>query len=291
MKEIDAKLLKNNLKKGWTESDFAAYCNISVEEFRKYLKKNFFESYLQSIRRDLKKNEKSQARAQRNFAKRNASDSVTAVEKSQVMTEEQLIENQLNELKKQETNIRNSLQHQEKEYESLQASKKECLEKLRSQRNVLDAIYHQIKEGEEIVVQLMKELETTNQVIAENEISKAKREQELLQVVNSMKALEVTTINCYSDGRVVCEAMEDLNWSQKFQELTTDSDGSEEEIFLQMKELAENLSIKEVKQLAKLLTLLELLEKQNKRYQILFEEETQVFALLELLNFKVMIIH
>ncbi len=292
MRRIDGKLLKNNLKKGWTISDFASYCDMSVEEFRNCLQKKFSESYLQPIWRDLKKNEKAWAKTKKNAEHK--SNYIQVVDKKpQILTEEQKINFQQEELKEKERKIRGDLCSKEKEYKSLQDLKKESCRKLQEQRNFLDEIYRQIKEKETIVLKLMKESQVIDEAMAKNRVLKLDKEKELQQVLDKIKSLKKVSIKCYSDGRVECEELQnqDLDWSQKFENLTEDTTDEANKLFIQIRQLAEDLPVKEVKQLAKLLTLFDVLKEQGKKYCILFEEETQVSALLELVDIQVKILN
>lgn len=292
MRRINGKLLKNNLKKGWTISEFAAYCDMSVEEFQKYLEKNFYESYLQSIWRDLKKNEKAQEKTKKNAEHK--SDCVQVVDKEpEILTEQQKINFQQKELKEKERKIRGDLCSKEKEYKSLQDLKKECCRKLQEQRDFLDEIYKKIKEKETIVVNLMKELQVIDKTMTKNRVSKLDKEKELQQILDAIKSLAKISIKCYSDGRVECEKMQNqrLDWSQKFKNLTADTTDDTDKFFIQIRQLAEDLSVKEVKQLAKLLTLFDYLKEQDIKYDILFEEETQVSVLLELVDIQVKVLN
>lgn len=292
MRRVNGKLLKNNLKKGWTISDFAAYCNMSVEEFQNCLKKNFSESYLQPIWRDLKKNEKAREKSKKNASK---SDCIQVLrdKEPQILTEEQKINSQQEELKEKERKIRGDLCSKEKEYKSLQDLKKEACKKLQEQRDFLDKIYRQIKEKETILVNLLKESQVIDEAMAKNRVSRLDKEKELQQVLDKIKSLKKVSINCYSDGRVECEELQnqDLDWSQKFENLTEDTTDDADKLFIEIRQLAEDLPVKEVKQLAKLLTLFDFLKEQDKKYCILFEEETQVSALLELVDIQVKILN
>ena len=60
MKQVNAKLLNDHIKKGWTATDFATYLGISDELFWDILKKEFTRNAYEGFRSSLRKNEKHQ---------------------------------------------------------------------------------------------------------------------------------------------------------------------------------------------------------------------------------------
>ena len=271
MVRIDGKLLKNNLKKGWTKQDFANHCHISIEEFEDFLKKNFSEK----DRKNLQKNSSHQ-----NFKQKPVETNQTEV------AEEQDPDAQLEHFKKQEQALRDQLLCAEKHCKKLRSSRKDCQGALREEKSFLDKIYQQIKERQETVVNLVKKMEKIDGGIASVKASKSELTEKLLLIQNSIKKLEKVVIKCYSDGKIECADLEISDYSEKFQFLTGDHP-TKDSWMTQIRELAENLTMKEVKQLAKLLALLEILQKDAQNFEIVFEQETQLSALLELVDLTV----
>ena len=288
MIRIDDRLVKNNLKKGWTTEDFAGYCEISVDEFMAYLQKNFSRNFFDSVVRDLKRNEKNRKRAEKN--------ALNKLQKSVQDRENKLVEvekseQRMDELLKKEKSLKDAVISQEKQCKVLIGNRKLCQEKFREQKTFLERIYQEIKERGQLIEDLMKEMTELNEKLANLKNFKTKLNDELKQVQTEIKALEKVSINCFEDGKVEAESVEFSDWSQKFHDLTSDELTSNDARFVQIRELAEELPVKQVKQLAKLLDAIESLEKQGQKFKIQFEKENQVSALLELVDFEVVIVH
>ena len=200
MVRIDGKLLKNNLKKGWTKQDFANHCHISIEEFEDFLKKNFSEK----DRKNLQKNSSHQ-----NFKQKPVETNQTEV------AEEQDPDAQLEHFKKQEQALRDQLLCAEKHCKKLRSSRKDCQGALREEKSFLDKIYQQIKERQETVVNLVKKMEKIDGGIASVKASKSELTEKLLLIQNSIKKLEKVVIKCYSDGKIECADLEISDYSEK----------------------------------------------------------------------------
>lgn len=65
---LNAKLMNDKLKQGWTTTEFATYLGISIEQFLDVLKKEFTRNAYEGFRNSLRKNDKHQKRIAKNVA-------------------------------------------------------------------------------------------------------------------------------------------------------------------------------------------------------------------------------
>ncbi len=285
MRTIDDKLLKNNLKKGWTIEDFCRHCQMSVEEFMSQLERNFSKKFYDCVLRELKRNEKAR--------KRNEKSKSTGLQQKQIeifKPAEKAEISTLDELLDKEEELKSRLITMEKNCKTLIEKRNVCGGKLSEEKLFFERIYQQILSRGKAVENLMKEIEELDKELTAEKTLKAELDRELKNVQNQIKVLREVSIHCFEDGRVEMEDVETLDWSQKFHDLTSESEDesiSKDSRFMQVRELAEDLSVKQVKQLAKILTLIEMLEQQGQKFILEFDKESHVAALLELVDFKV----
>ena len=89
-------------------------------------------------------------------------------------------------------------------------------------------------------------------------------------------------------GKVEVENLELPDATQKLEELTSEKELLyKDEEFNLMRELAQELTLKQLKQLAQILTLIDFIEERDRRFIIGFDKETQVSVLLELIGIPV----
>lgn len=279
MIRIDDKFIKNNLKKGWTTEDFAKHCTMSEEQFLSYLKTSFPKPFAEATIRDLKRNDKNQKKEKRDLIKRGQR---ISKETSSNGREEPTLES----LFKKEKDLKDSLFEAEKKIAESMKKKHGIYQDLQKEKNFIEEILLQINRRSEIVDNFIKQIEEIDSRSATLKNSKAKLTNELKQVQSKIKTLRNLPICCFEDGRVECENLHSVDWSRKFQQLTAD-EPAEDASFMQIRELAEDLSIKQVRQLAKVLAIVEILETQGQKFNIQFEKENQISALLELVEFEV----
>lgn len=267
MTNLNAKLMNQKLKKGWTASDFAEYLSTTEDAFLKAVTESFTkkaaDSMISTLRRNEKRRNQRQAHEKTSFAEPTSDADAISIEsieeestcfQSDIVAELTLkIEELSKELFEKETTHKTLVSDRKRLYDSLRKYK----EKMADLKEKIELYQTEILEIADSISSMSDEMKKVNSEIKvlRNEISEINLEIQKHSIFN---------IYVYENGDIDIEGEVNFeipeSWSFLFQELTTDSE-------------LDCLTLKQIKQLAKLLVLKEALEAQEKTFEFTFEAE------------------
>lgn len=267
LNRINGKKMEVEIKNGATMEDFLEKYNCSRDEFLEYLKKNFSESAMNSMLRNITRNSKRTKRQSKNEQK-HMNESQICEETMQIHEHEEVATNNndeiLQEMKEKEKNVELQIFEKEKEHQKSLSKRKNLFEQLRKQKEKMLDLKKIIEQRQIEVENISKEInEVTNKISAEKE-DLSNDKQMLKEVRDYIKNLEKTSIFVYENGEIEIEnsktQQEITDWQNEFEILITN-------------DLVENLSVKQIRQLAKLIVLEKQLRKEGKEYEVTIENK------------------
>lgn len=255
---FNQKMVKEKLKRGWTEEDFLNALGIDNEAFEELLRKNFYPVYLKEVNIQLKKNEKSRKKELNAKLPKKVMKVEKAQEKKELSREE-LLKN-FEQCKKE---LEDRIIAMEVDGKSLHQKRKRCIDELEKEQAQIKSIEEQIMKHKENVTLLLENLDNVNSSISDILAKRRKADEEMIKIEQQINSLKLVTIFFYENGDIESDSS-DLNIEQ-----------SSDEIFkmLVLDDLVEELTLKQIKQLAKLLCVGRYLSSQNKKYEITFESK------------------
>lgn len=288
------------IKKGMTTSDFATKYECSDEDFVAAVRRLFSKRAAEDILRRIHKNDSEREKAIRQMKNQKPKISTTEVLPEDMLQKAQLEEemaggeekttatekiDDLAVAKALADEIINKICENENARKEILASQKPIFDELRTAKTELERIKAQLISKKEIVEKLIARKIELEYQLTELNSSKKILEKELAEAEEKVKLLEVVEIYCKADGSIECSETVPKSWKGLFDMVTSDEEVSEE---LQViKELVEELNLKEVKQLAKIAALVDALNHSETGFKIVFDNETKVSNVLELLDIEV----
>ena len=294
MKQVNAKLLNDHIKKGWTATDFATYLGISDELFWDILKKEFTRNAYEGFRSSLRKNEKHQKRLTKSSNLRTSETHEEVVEElhneyheennEETTTEDDMSSNVEITTESEETEENTSQSDEHVSISELEAKCQQSLDILSDleiqHKDLVSercAIRNEISNHQEEFKKMLEEISKRQQAIEDlqkrfNSIGET-MENITLQIRNTKldiaqlktqidQAKKVYIYACDS-GEVEIDSnlsFEIENWKPVFDNIVTDDE-------------LESLTIKQLKALAKTITLIRFLIAQNAPYEVVFEDK------------------
>lgn len=282
---ITSKLLKEKIERyNWAPYHFAEYLECTEEEFWEALRKAFSGNTYTSFEKDLKKNAKQLEKAKKQVIRRVKPVDVTTYSSEsksepttktdslpkEIMTEtttETTVESTskpetLDSLKEQYAMCLNALDGIKEQNETFQIQKSEQNSGLIQKQKALAELKAQVQMLESEISQSNTNLATLQKQIDSNFASKTECEKQLLELSNKIELFKKVTIFVYLTGEIEILSKSHVqipnNWNEIFNEIIT-------------KDELEELTIKQLKALAQVLALKTILIKENRTFEITFE--------------------
>lgn len=270
MPVLNAKLMNEKLKRGWTADDFARHLNMcSKEEFLASLQKQFNSKAYNGWCSEMRGNQKRKDKIERSRAQESEKEEEmeTMMEVEVKAEKESVEENKVLELKMREESIRKEICDKELDHVQLKAKRRELYTSLRKQKEALLRLKEEMKERQEEVNEIVTQLQVSASEMSKISAEISNSQKELEKVREEIKSLQKIEIFAYKNGEIEAEKE-----GEKFEIEISDS---WEELFkdLATKDLLEDLTVKQIKQIAKLIVLTESLQQQNMKFEITFEME------------------
>lgn len=268
MTNLNAKLMNQKLKKGWTASDFAEYLSTTEETFLEAVKETFSRNAANSMISTLRRNEK--RRNQRQVHEKSSfSDTTTISDTSLTISKEEIetpcVQSDIfGELNKKLEDISKELFQKETTHKTLVSDRKRLYDSLRKYKEKMADLRKEIKLYQAEILEIADNISSMT-----DEMKKVNSEMKILRNELSEINLEIQkyskfNIYVYESGEIDIEGEENFKipetWSSLIQELTTNPE-------------FECLTIRQIKQLAKLIVLVEALKEQDKTFEFTFESE------------------
>lgn len=270
MTGLNAKLMEEKLKRGWTVSDFAGYLCTTEEEFLKALKKTFKAN---PSRRMIARLNLNQKRRKNSHLEVTATPSIADPSENNAIPinetiSELPIRGDLQELNRQSNEISKKLCSQEIRHSELVSSRKKLYDSLRDYQKLLLELKSKVQEYQSKIGCIISEINGISSDIESINIQISDSRKKLSSLKEQISELSKLNIFVYEDGEIEVENhpeifIPDECWLNFSLELTQN-------------EFFESLTIKQVKQLAKLIVLKDSLHSQNIQFELTFEN-----ALLE----------
>ena len=269
MPVLNAKLMNEKLKRGWTPDDFARHLDMSENEFLDSLQKLFgpktYNGWLSELRTNQKRKEKLEKIKTKKVEKKAAplTDPETELE-TEAKPETELETKLLEELKSTEENIRKAICEKELAHIELKAKRNELNASLQKQKEALLLLKDEIQKRQEEVNKIFNKLQETASEMSKKSTEISNSQQQLEKIQEKIRSLQKVEIFVYMNGEIEVDNYDmeilDSSWNDLFKDLATN-------------DLLENLTIKQIKQISKLIVLTKSLQRQNLKFEISFELE------------------
>ena len=282
---ISSKLLKEKIERyNWAPYHFAEYLECTEEEFWEALRKAFSGNTYTSFEKDLKKNAKQFEKAKKQVIKRvkvvdvnaysseSTSPHTTETDSlAEVVTTETAIQptvesiprtETLDSLKEQYAMCLNALNVIKEQNEDFQIQQSEQTAAMVQKQKELFELKAKIRMLESEISEFNLQLVTLHKQIDSNLASKDECEKQLLDLSNKIELFKKVTIFVYLTGEIEILSKSQVqipnNWNEIFNEIVTKTE-------------LEELTIKQLKALAQVLALKTILIKENRTFEITFE--------------------
>ena len=263
MTTLNAKLMEDKLKIGWTSEDFAQHLEISVEDFPTLLQRTFSSRASRSMLAKLDQNQKRKKKLIRKKVTPMEVELETLPETEEPISSSEQTLSDLEILRKKADVIQKEICEKEIHQNELFSQRRILYNSLKNKKEKLlqlQTLIDQHKtEVEEVVA---KFADLSNQLsFLKAEISDQRRILEDIQ--SDIKSLEKVVIYVYNNGEIELENSEveiPDTWTSLFPELIE-------------LDTVEALTVKQIKQLAKLIAFTRLLNDLSKKFEISFDNE------------------
>ena len=273
MVKITGKIMEEKLKHGWTLRQLSNNYEVSDEEFLETLKKTFSSKAYKGMLARLKKNEKIAHKPVMDEAEKvELPDDISYTELNQqpetsieepTVDSESSSEDSLESLQLQKEELQNRLNQLEIQHKILTSERVQIRNRISDYKAVLLDMQSKIgqyqKELEALVSELdgkFASMQTINSSISETKTS-------LSEVNAKIEAMQKISILLYESGDMEIDSSLEIDqpeWNCIFDTIVKD-------------ELADSLTIKQIRGLAKAVSLVQFLSTQKLVYEILFENQ------------------
>lgn len=268
MPVLNAKLMNDKLKRGWTPDDFARHLDMSENDFLNSLQRLFGPKTYNGWFSELRTNQKRKEKLEKNKTKKVENETEplpeTEIEIPKV-SETELETKVLEELQSTEEDLRKAICEKELAHIELKAKRKELNASLQKQKEALLLLKDEIQKRQEEVNKIVNKLQETASEMSKKTYEIANSQQQLEKIQAKIKSLQKVEIFVYINGEIELENYEmgilDSSWNDLFKDLATN-------------DLLENLTIKQIKQIAKLIVLTKSLQQQCLKFETSFELES-----------------
>lgn len=277
MIKLNGKIMEERLKHGWTTQFFAEHYETTEQEFLETLEKVFSSKAYKGMLARLKKNEKIL------HAKHQTSQSLPDASLNEVNQQletgtaslEEKTDNTKNSskellefLQSKKEELENVLNNLELEHKSITSERAQIRNSISNYKTILLDIQSKIRQYQEELKSLVSELDEKFASMQKINLSISETKVALSEVNEKIDALKKVSIFVYNSGELGIEsqmAIEFPEWSHLFDKIVKD-------------ELADSLTIKQIKGIAKCLALVQYLKSQNFKYEIAFDDtDTEVY--------------
>ena len=264
-KKIEAKVMKENLKKGWTTEEFCSYLGMTAIDFNEALESSFQDRALRDMKSQLTKNEKVRkkcTKSPKNLVIAPTLTQIPTIALPKIMNEEKKEEKTLDQLKEEVEEIRNQIASLEKERQGFATKRHDIFNSLSDEKNALIKILKEVEEKEKLISNLIEKKSECESKITEFDSSIDKERAKLDELNAKISELTIRSIFFYSDGNFEIDGeRNDFDETDKLKTLIST---------LVSNENFEDLTIKQIRGVAKLKIYLDSL---TSKYEISFEDE------------------
>lgn len=283
MRQLSAKFMNTNIKKGWTIENFAGYFGISEEEFLKKMRKTFNKRGVEEMISEMKKNRK----------KVNGKKTVETAEPVVEPATEPVVEpatesvgdtvdanvnlaitddtvnakvsqgnKTIHELKAKESELSEKLCIEENHHKELVSNRHNLYDSLRKHRSKLVRLQSELQDCMYSVIEIDENISKINEEMEKSNSNKKEIKNQLEKVRAEIETCSKINILAYEDGTIEIDEEVEIpaEWSSFATELTSN-------------EAFESLTVRQIKQLAKLVVLTFDLEKRGVKYDLVFDSE------------------
>lgn len=258
--KLNAKLLEEKLKRGWTSSNFAQYLECTDEDFLDAIKKTFRPKIASRIIARLKQNEK---RCQR--TSHPVDTDIQFKSENEVISLETELSNKdiLENLLKEEEILRQKIIDGELITKEIRKKITLFYKDLRSHKERLLEIKGEVQLHTADIEKIVSELTCLSSKLEKTNLTISGYRHELGRIIEEIASLKKVYIYVYDDGEIEIENAKPVytGWENKFKEM------------IDFPEF-ESLSIKQLKLLAKVVVFIQHLKDQQLEFEITFESKS-----------------
>lgn len=253
MIKLNGKIMEERLKHGWTTQFFAEHYGTTEQEFLETLEKVFSSKAYKSMLARLKKNEK--------IAHKASKEEIIAEEV--VSNIEEPTVDSLESLQFQKEELKNVLNRLELEHKSLTSERVQIRNRISDYKAVLLDMQSKIRQYQTELEALISELDEKFALMQNINSSIFETKNSLSEVNAKIEALQKLTILIYESGDMEIDSSLEINqpeWNCIFDTIVKE-------------ELADSLTVKQIRGLSKAISLVQFLSAQKLVYEILFENQ------------------
>ena len=253
MIKLNGKIMEERLKHGWTTQFFAEHYGTTEQEFLETLEKVFSSKAYKSMLARLKKNEK--------IAHKASKEEIIAEEV--VSNIEEPTVDSLESLEFQKEELKNVLNRLELEHKSLTSERVQIRNRISDYKAVLLDMQSKIRQYQTELEDLVAELDEKFASMQNINSSISETKNSLSEVNAKIEALQKLTILIYESGDMEIDSSLEINqpeWNCIFDTIVKE-------------ELADSLTVKQIRGLSKAISLVQFLSAQKLVYEILFENQ------------------
>lgn len=270
---LNAKLMNEKLKRGWTPADFAEYLSTTEELFLKSVQETFSRNAAKSMISSLKRNQK-RKNSQRNHIEPCFEQNVTVDSDTNdtlnIEVPEQNFEapcscsDILEKLTLESEKLSKNLFEKETEHKNLISNRKKQYDSLRCYKERLHNLEQEIQKCKTEILEIAENISSITDEIQEANSEIKTLRKEISEIKKEIEKLSNFSIYVYENGNIEIEG--ELRFeipetcNSLVQKLTEHSE-------------LECLTIRQIKQLSKLLVLRKALTEQGKTFEFTFESE------------------
>lgn len=276
-KKLNAKLMNEKLKRGWTTTDFANYLECSEDYFLELLEKTFSKAYTRETLARLKKNEKLPKKISKETLVNstetfgNTDDSSESDEQQNDSNSEKDADSKLlnistetlDALMLRKGDIESSLNASELMHKELVSQRSFIQQRIKNLKKTLIKLLEEVSSCETDLMTLISELNEKYSIMQDLNKDISEKRKELSEINTEIEKAQIVTIFVYNSGEIEVET----TFSVEIPEANTDTVNK-----IISNEQAEDLTLKQIKAVAKLISLVQNLEQQGLNYELLFEE-------------------
>lgn len=257
-KKIEAKTMKEYLKKGWTTEEFCSYLGMTAIDFNNALESSFQDRALRDMKSQLVKNEK--------IRKRHTANPLPILLNLPVVeptkkVKDNIVEQNIEDLKKDAENIRNDIASIEVKKNEMMRKRRDFFISLASERDELNSILKAVIEKENLINSLISKLSGLDTEIETVNDSISAKTKELEKIEKEIDEKTKISIFFYNNGEFEIDGKKEENVNVDDINKIVNSTLSNSSF--------EDLTIKQIRGLAKLKVILE--NNTEKKYEISFE--------------------
>ena len=259
MVKVTGKIMEERMKHGWTLNQFSQSYGVSEEEFIEALKKTFSSKAYKGMLARLRKNEKIAHKASKTEI---IAEEVVSIEEPTVDSESSS-EESLEFLKLQKEELKNVLNRLELEHKSLTSERVQIRNRISDYKAVLLDMQSKIRQYQTELEALISELDEKFALMQNINSSIFETKNSLSEVNAKIEALQKLTILIYESGDMEIDSSLEINqpeWNCIFDTIVKE-------------ELADSLTVKQIRGLSKAISLVQFLSAQKLVYEILFENQ------------------